>query len=155
MKKGFYFLSILLICSCTSNTILKAPEDLIPKDTMRILLQDMQIATSSQFFKNNNLEKNVNYMAFVFDKYKIDSVRFKASNLYYMSRIDEYKEILENSKKGLETLKKYYEDIRNKQDSLRRDSIKKLKSKKLNIDSLHKIIDKNLKTLDTVAKPNL
>ncbi len=122
---------------------------------MRILLQDMQIATSSQFFKNNNLEKNVNYMAFVFDKYKIDSVRFKASNLYYMSRIDEYKEILENSKKGLETLKKYYEDIRNKQDSLRRDSIKKLKSKKLNIDSLHKIIDKNLKTLDTVAKPNL
>ena len=44
MKKLSYLLVFIFLVSCTSNTIFKEPKDLIPKDTMSLLLQDMMIA---------------------------------------------------------------------------------------------------------------
>ena len=88
MKNLSYLLVFLCLFSCTSNTIFEKPEDLIPKDTMSLLLQELSIASSSKFMKNKNFEKKINYMPLVYDQFKIDSTRFKTSNLYYMSKID-------------------------------------------------------------------
>ena len=61
---------LLLLASCTSNTIYKKPKDLIPKDSMVALLTDMYIASSAKNRKNKFLKKEKNYVVLVYEKYK-------------------------------------------------------------------------------------
>ncbi|MEN8965370.1 MAG: DUF4296 domain-containing protein [Polaribacter sp.] len=124
MKNISHIILLLLLFSCTSNTIFKKPKDLIPKDTMSLLIQDMMVASSAKFIKNKHLQKNINYMAFIYDRYLIDSLRFQTSNLYYTSKIDEYEEIINDVNVQLEKKKAYYKGVKAERDSLKRDSIK-------------------------------
>ena len=68
MKKIRYiaFLSVFFI-GCTSNTIIKKPDHLIPKNQMVDLLTDMLIASGGENIKNNDLERDVNYFPLVFE----------------------------------------------------------------------------------------
>jgi len=125
MNKIIFFLAILLLFSCTSNTIYKAPKDLIPKDTMVALISDMIIATSAKLRKNIELERNVNYMPLVYEKYKIDSTRFKESNIYYLSKIDAYEEIFKEVQHKLKGIQQKY-----RKEKRIKDSILKLERKK-------------------------
>ncbi len=127
MKNIFYIFLLILLGSCTSNTIFEKPENLIPKDTMSLLVQEMSIATSAKYINNKNFEKRINYMPLVYERFGIDSVRFQTSNMYYMSKIDVYQEILTNAKESLEKQKSFYDAIKKRTDSLRADSIKKIK----------------------------
>ncbi|WKD85415.1 hypothetical protein KCTC32516_00755 [Polaribacter huanghezhanensis] len=90
MKKILFFLIVIVLTSCTSNTILKKPKDLIPKDTMVLLLTDLFIAKSAFPEKNTLNQRKINYIPLVYNKYKIDSTRFSKSNFYYTSKLEEY-----------------------------------------------------------------
>lgn len=144
MKKFSYlfFLSVFLM-ACTSNTIIKKPDHLIPKDQMVDLLTDMLIAAGAENIKNVDLERNVNYFPLVFEKYGIDSTRFKESNYYYTSQIDDYEKILKEVDERLKVLKEKLDNEIKLQDSLKNDSIKNLREnfkkppkRPLKIDSL-------------------
>ncbi len=152
---SFFIFSLL---SCTSNTIFEKPKDLIPKDTMSLLIQEMMTASSARFIKNKNLQKDINYMPFVYDKFKIDSVRFQTSNLYYMSTIDDYVKILEQAKNELDSKLEYHKKIKKEKDSLRKDSLKSKKAKIKIMDSISQIKKSNrLKRSKTreLIKPSL
>ena len=127
MKKLSYIFVISLLVSCTSNTILKEPKDLIPRDTMNLLIQDMVIALSAKHVKTINNQKKINYMPFIYDKYKIDSSRFQKSNFYYLSKIDLYEEMLNNVVDNLAKRKDVYTKLSDRLDSIRKDSIKRSK----------------------------
>lgn len=114
---------------CTSNTIIKKPDHLISKNQMVDLLTDMFIASGAENIKNINLERNVNYFPLVFEKYGIDSTRFKESNYYYTSRIDDYELILQKVDNRLKALKKEIDDKIHLKDSLKKDSLKNLRVK--------------------------
>ena len=129
MKNISYLLLFIFMVSCTSNTIFEKPKDLIPRDTMSLLIQEMMIASSAKHVKNKNLERKIEYMSLVYDQFKIDSTRFQTSNLYYMSKIDVYQEIFENAKIRLEKQKTFYEEINSRRDSIRIDSLKKKNAK--------------------------
>lgn len=126
--------------SCTSNTIYKKPVDLIPKDSMSLLVQELMLASSAEFLINKNLQRNINYMPFVYDRFKIDSARFQSSNLYYMSKIDDYQRIFQDAENSLKQQKDYYDAITKRLDSIRKDSIKNIGTKKLELkkDSISK-----------------
>lgn len=95
MKKFSYLLFVsFFLWNCTSNTIIKKPKNLIPKDQMVDLLTDMLLASGAEKINNENNERNVNYFPLVYEKYHIDSTQFKESNYYYTSKIDDYNEIL-------------------------------------------------------------
>ena len=136
MNKISYLLIFVFIVSCTSNTIFEKPKDLIPKDSMSLLIQEMMIASSAKYIKNTNQQKNINYMPFIFDKYKIDSLRFQNSNFYYTTKIDLYEEIIRDAKTKLEEKKEFYRKISSQLDSLRRDSINKSKIKIEELDTI-------------------
>jgi len=123
MKKLVFFFGIMLI-SCTSNSIYEKPKDLIPKDTMIALLTDIYIANAAYFKKNIHLERKVNYSPFIYNKYKIDSLRFSLSNFYYVSKIDTYNEIYKEVKNRLTAQKKGLEkELQKKPDSLNKQKI--------------------------------
>ena len=139
MKKISYLILFIFFCSCTSNTIFEKPKDLIPKDTLSLLIQEMLIAKAAKYNKNKNLEKSINYMPLVYSRFKIDSLRFKRSNLYYLSKIDEYQKIISDAKASLQKRKFVFDKMKNVRDSLKNDSVqkvKKLKERKLSPDSL-------------------
>ena len=141
MKNTLYIFLLIFLVSCTSNTIFKKPDDLIPKDSMSLLVQEMSIATSAKYINNKNLEKRVNYMPLIYERFGIDSARFQTSNLYYMSKIDLYQEIFANAKTNLEKQKSVFDEIKKRTDSLRADSIEKVKSfesKKILRDTIKK-----------------
>jgi hypothetical protein len=146
MKKNSYLFLFILLVSCTSNTIFEKPKDLIPKDTMSLLLQEMIISTSAKFIKNKNNQKNINYMPFVYERFKIDSTRFESSNYYYMSTIDLYQEILEKAKASINAQQDALKKIKKQLDSIKKDSIQLTLSKLKKVDSLK--ITKNFEKLE-------
>ncbi|MCG7500538.1 DUF4296 domain-containing protein [Tenacibaculum sp. Mcav3-52] len=119
MKSFFYICIGLFLVSCTSNTIYKKPDNLIPKDSMISLLTDMYIASSAKNQKNKFLKREKNYMFLVYEKYRIDSTRFDASNTYYTSMVDEYTEILNKVKKNIDSLDVLYRKKQEVQDSIK------------------------------------
>jgi hypothetical protein len=156
MKKISSLFIFIFFLSCTSNTIFEKPKNLIPRDTMRLLLQEMMIASSAKFIKNKKQQKNINYMPYVYEKFKIDSTRFDHSNYYYMSKIDIYQEILENAKNSLESRSDVFNKIRSKIDSIRKDSMDCIKSNQRNLDSIKSprkvdALEISNKILDTIS----
>ena len=129
--------------ACTSNTIIKKPDDLISKNQMVDLLTDMLIAAGAENIKNVDLERNLNYFPLVFEKYGIDSTRFKESNYYYTSQIDDYEKILKKVNERLKALKEKLDNEIKLQDSLKNDSMKK------NRENFKKIPEK-LRKIDTI-----
>ncbi len=105
MKRSLYTLVFLVLLSCTSNTIYKKPDDLIPKDSMVMILKDLYIANSARNHKTCKEQKYEDaYAHFIYEKYKIDTIRFSSSNRYYTSDLWAYKEMLGQVKKELDTL---------------------------------------------------
>ena len=135
----FIILSLILFVSCTGNTIYKKPKDLIPRDSMVLLLTDMHIAAAARGTKNKFNRKGVNYMYFIYDKYKIDSTRFETSNTYYTSLIDNYDKLLNEVKQNLQQKGVDIQKEINASDSITKD---KKNEVKLEIDSLIKDVEK-------------
>lgn len=109
----------LLLAACTSNTIIEKPDNLISKKEMVNLLSDMIMAQGAENIKNLNLERNVNYFPLVFEKYKVDSTQFYESNYYYISKIDDYDDILKKVEARLTTIKMQLDEERKIQDSIK------------------------------------
>lgn len=123
----FLLFAFFFLYNCTSNTIYKKPSDLIPKDSMAILIQEMVIASSSKNMKTINSQRKVNYFPLVYDRFKIDSTRFQKSSFYYTSKIDDWDEILTQVSVSLELQKEKYSIFKKRKDSIARDSTSKLK----------------------------
>ncbi len=119
MRAVLYICTGLILASCTSNTIYKKPENLIPKDSMVMLLTDMYIASSAKNQKNKFLKREQNYMGLIYEKFKIDSTRFDVSNTYYTSKVDEYTDILKKVKLNIDALDSLYRKEQSIKDSLR------------------------------------
>ena len=129
------FLSLFLF-NCTSNTIIKKPDNLIPKDQMVDLLTDILIASEAKNIKNIDQKRNVNYYPFIYEKYHIDSTRFYESNIYYTSRIDDYKDLFEKVNERLNTIKLETDNEIKVRDSIHLLEKKEKRERKLKKDTI-------------------
>ena len=143
-----YLILIVLFASCRSNTIYEEPKDLIPKDSMMMLLKDLYLATAAKNIKNKRQQKKVSYITLVYNKYNIDSLRFNTSNLYYTSKIDIYEPMLNEITELLEKEQEFFTKAKKIKDSLYNDSLKNISYK---IKKRAKI--KELKKVDILKKP--
>lgn len=109
MKHLIYLSIVFFLYSCESKTKLQKPEDLISKEQMIDLLVDLHIGVAAQNIKNKNLERNINYLTIIFEKYGVDSTRFEKSNTYYLSNIEEYENMFEEVQKQIEVLREKYD----------------------------------------------
>ncbi len=152
MKRCIYILVIFLsVISCTSRTIYKKPANLIPKDQMIELWTEIIIADNAKTVKNAKSQKKINYLPFVYQKYKIDSARFMESNIYYTSKIEEYEKMFESVELRLRKIKVSYDPLSAdidpslpiwKKDSIRR--VNKEKRKKREVQSIKELSKEEL-----------
>lgn len=122
----------LFLMNCTSNTIIKKPDNLISKDEMVDLLTDLLLAQGAQNVRNLDMNRKVDYYHLVFEKYNIDSAQFRASNYYYTSDIDEYDKIIRKVEERLVLKIAEFDKTRKEKDSLER--MKQLKKDKPTIE---------------------
>ena len=116
-----------LLCfmlSC-SEKIVEKPKNLISKDKMTSILYNLAIFNAA---KNTNAtiltDNNIETMDFIFAKYKIDSLQFVTSDIYYASLPIIYEAIYIEIDKRLEK-----ERERMRITKIQADSIKLIKSK--------------------------
>lgn len=134
MKKWAILLITITLVSCTSNTIFKKPKNLIKKDKMVNIITDMLLANSAENVKNLQEEREINYYPLVYEKYGIDSLRFKESAYYYISTIDDYTEILKKVELKLDkTIKKLQQEEVKEKDSLEKIEPTKLKGEEIEL----------------------
>ncbi len=138
MKNIRYILLLVLIYSCKPKVVDK-PANFIPKEKMVDLLVAMKIAAKTKNFKNKKLQKGKNYMALVFEKYKIDSAQFRENNNYYVNNIEEYQEIYKKVHLRLKDSLAKYEKIGKKIDSLLKVDKDKLLKERMNNSQKKKI----------------
>ena len=128
MKHTTIFLIFMtLLASCSSNTIYDEPKDLIPKDSMVLLLKDLYLATSAKSIKNKKQQKKISYTPLVYNTYKIDSLRFSTSNFFYTSKVDVYEPMLDQVMELLKKEQGFFTEAKKIKDSIFNDSIKKKK----------------------------
>lgn len=120
-KFSAIFVGFLLFLSCTSNTILEPPKDLIPKEEMISIFVDLHLAQAGKNIKNLKEKRNENYFQLVYDKYQIDTIKFNESNEYYASLIDEYHAMFVEVEDRLTKLNDKYMEERELEDSLNRE----------------------------------
>ena len=149
---------IVLFMSCKSNTIYDEPLDLIPKDSMMMLLKDLYLATAAKSIKNSRQQKKVSYTTLVYNKYNIDSLRFNSSNLYYTSKIDVYEPMLNEITAILKKEQEFFTEAKKIKDSLYTDSLlnNSIKIKKeLKTENIKKIDLFNKKKFKGFSKEKL
>ncbi len=157
MKKIIYISFVfILVVSCTSKTIYPKPDDLISKDSMSLLIEDLIIAGSAKNTKNITFRRKINYHPLVFEKYKIDSVRFERSNFYYTSKIDAYEDIFSEVVSSLEKKHSYFFEIKKVKDSIYRDSVKRKRDELMKLRKKEKLKLKKVqpKISDVKSKKN-
>lgn len=88
--------------SCKEEVVPK-PDRLIAPDVMVDIMYDLTILEA---IKNQNPASldtfKINSRAYIFKKYKIDSIQYAKSNIYYASDYNEYKSMFEQISKRLE-----------------------------------------------------
>lgn len=150
---------VLLMVSCYTFKKPEKPKHLLSKKEMVNIIMDLRLLASANGALQRKFEEYGIYSeAYVYKKYKIDSVTFTQNNNYYAFYIDDYNEIYNKVKDSLEELKKDLDAlvIKETAEKRKKDSINRVRKKDSLIkvrDSL-KLIKEEIKT-ETHNKPKL
>lgn len=118
MKRLLFFLSCFILLISCKNTTVEKPDNLIDEDKMVEILYDVSILEAIKVTNPKSLEiRKINSNKYIYQKYKIDSLQFVKSDLYYASDVTNYEKMY---KKVIEKV----ENIR-KTDSIKNTKIKK------------------------------
>lgn len=100
MKKIFIFLAFTFLFLSCQETIEK-PDKLIEKPVMVDIIYDLSLLEAIKT-NNNLLMQNLNVEAFIYKKYKIDSLQLVQNSRYYASDVANYKKMYEEVAKRIE-----------------------------------------------------
>lgn len=132
----------LVFFSCAEKLI-EEPENLIPKQKMMEILNDLAVVnaakiTNVQVLRTNNIDP----MEYIFVKHGIDSLQFVESDRYYASIPEEYEDIYTAIVANLEKEKEQLSEEKRIRDSLKVVEKEEVRRKLKIKDSLQQIDDK-------------
>ncbi|MFV8353052.1 DUF4296 domain-containing protein [Flavobacterium sp. XS2P14] len=133
MRKIILFLAIAIVFVSCKEEVVPKPDRLIAQDVMVDIMYDLTVLEA---IKNQNPASldtfKINSRAYIFKKYKIDSIQYAKSNIYYASDYNEYKSMFEQISKRLEVKTQSVDSLIKKQK--KKKSVKKVQQKS-SIDS--------------------
>ncbi|NGY36395.1 DUF4296 domain-containing protein [Flavobacterium sp. XN-5] len=141
MKKLMLLLTVLVgFMSCKEEVVHK-PDNLIERDMMIDVMYDLSIFDAIKYQNPASIDTfKINPSQYIFKKYKIDSLQFAQSNTYYASNYIDYKEMYDELIQRIEAKKTVLDSLvkreEKKQEKLKADSLKKVKSNDVKKDSL-------------------
>ncbi|TKD65408.1 DUF4296 domain-containing protein [Flavobacterium sp. ASW18X] len=139
MKKLLLLCVLIWAASCKEKLV-EEPENLIPEPKMTNIIYDLAMLNGAKAANASVLDKHrIKTMPYLYQKYKIDSVAFVESDLYYASKPEVYQRIYQNVLDRIEVKATALEDERKrKSDSLKSANKAKVKSTVLDTTNLKK-----------------
>lgn len=141
--------SVLILAVGCKKELVKQPERLVDRDKMIDIMYDLSLLEAIKYQNPLSLDScDTNPTRFILNKYKVDSLQFVKSNMYYAADYNDYKDMfdqinerLEKNKKKIDSLikveNKKKKALEKKNKAIKKDSIKFKESlKKVNPDSL-------------------
>ena len=105
MKKIVVLVVFLVFVSCKEEVV-KKPNRLIEKDVMVNIMYDLSLLEAIKYQSPAILDSNkISPKQYIYKKYKVDSLQFAQSNVYYASDYEEYKNMFEQMTKRLDQKK--------------------------------------------------
>ena len=105
MKKIVALVVLLVFVSCKEEVV-KKPNRLIEKDVMVNIMYDLSLLEAIKYQSPATLDSNkISPKQYIYKKYKVDSLQFAQSNVYYASDYEEYKNMFEQMTKRLDQKK--------------------------------------------------
>ena len=96
MKKIIILLAIILVFISCKDEAVKEPNRLIEKETMVNIMYDLSVLDGIKYQNPASLDSfKINPKKYIYNKYKIDSLQFAQSNIYYASNYEEYLAIVD------------------------------------------------------------
>lgn len=132
---------LFLSVSCKKELV-KQPAKLIGKEKMMNIIYDLTLLEAIKYQQPLSLDSvESSPKKFIFKKYKVDSLQFAKSNIYYASDYESYKEMFDQINARLEKEKKST-DLKLKAEEKKAAKANKNKPKKTPQDSVKKIVRK-------------
>ncbi len=114
MKKIILILALLTLLISCKDEVVKKPERLIEKDVMIDIMYDLAVLEAIKYQNPVSLDTfKINPRDFIYKKYKVDSLQFAKSNVYYASDYEDYKLMFEQITKRLDASKKSADSLVN------------------------------------------
>ena len=163
MRKTMSFLVILMLFLSCKEEAVEKPDRLIEKEKMVNIMYDLAILEGIKYQNPTSLVTyNINPSQYIYKKYKIDSLQFAQSNVYYASNYEEYKDVFDEIVKRIDAQKAVADslvliDVKKK---VKLDSIKRKKGISIAKDTLSpvkkrredlKLTKENLKKRDSTV----
>ena len=114
MRKIIPFLAILTLLISCKDEVVKKPERLIKRDVIVNVMYDLAVLEAIKYQNPASLDTfKINSRDYIYKKYKIDSLQFAKSNVYYASDYEDYKLMFEQITKRLDANKKSVDSLLN------------------------------------------
>lgn len=149
------FLIVLFVLSGCKKELVKEPKRLIEREKMVNIMYDLSLLEAMKV-ENPVLMDSIKYTSnqYIYKKYKIDSIQFAQSNIYYAADYKEYEKMYNQIKARLDNEKTQVNSLikaEAKKKIVMAKKKKKLKEKK-EADSIKKVKLKIAKESDSIKK---
>lgn len=129
MRKIIPFLAILTLLISCKDEVVQKPERLIDKDVMLNVMYDLAVLEAIKYQNPASLDTfKINSRDYIYKKYKIDSLQFAKSNVYYASDYEDYKLMFEQITKRLDANKKSVDSLLNLDKKKKKHFFKTIKN---------------------------
>lgn len=148
---------LFLSVSCKKELV-KQPAKLIEKEKMVDIMYDLSLLDAMRYQNPLSLDSvDTNPVKFILQKYKVDSLQFSQSNMYYATDYETYKEMFDEVSKRLAVNqratdsivkieeKKAAKEKKNKAKDSIKDNVKKPLKQQATIDSIKQLIQSRKK----------
>jgi hypothetical protein len=96
MKKIIILLATVFVFISCKDEVIKKPNRLIEKEIMVNIMYDLSVLDGIKYQNPSSLDSfKINPKKYIYNKYKIDSIQFAQSNIYYASNYEEYSGIID------------------------------------------------------------
>jgi len=152
MKNWIVIVLVLFLCVSCKKELVKQPAKLIEKEKMIDIMYDLSLLEAMKYQNPASIDSSeTNPTKFILKKYKVDSLQFAQSNMYYAADYDNYKDMFDQIGKRLAVEQRAVDSIvkieEKKASKLKakekkvvnKDSLKAV-MKQVNVDSIRRII---------------
>lgn len=103
MKNFVVIILVLFLSVSCKKELVKQPKGLIERGKMIDIMYDLSLLEAIKYQNPLSLDSSdTSQKRFVWQKYKVDSLQFAQSNIYYAADYDDYKDMFDEIAKRLE-----------------------------------------------------
>jgi hypothetical protein len=162
MKNFVLIILVLFLSVSCKKELVKEPKRLIDKGKMIDIMYDLSVLDAIKYQNPLSLDStDSSQKKFIFQKYKVDSLQFAQSNMYYAADYESYKDMFDQIAKRLEKNQKKADSLVKIEEKKAAKEKKKNKGKtepapkleepkplkKVNVDSIRKTMQFNKRRL--------